>query len=88
MANLYANVAQLALDADLADAFAAVSADAARLMGAEYGLVEGAAADIVLIDAPDAASAVRQIAPVVAGWKRGRKTFSRPRPTLLRPNHD
>ncbi len=85
MANLYANVAQLALDADLRDAFAAVTTDAARLMGASYGLMEGGMADIVLIDAPDAATAVRTVALVVAGWKHGRKTFTRPRPTLLRP---
>jgi cytosine deaminase len=85
MANLYANVAQLALDADLRAAFAAVSSDAARLLGTPYGLAEGGVADIVLIDAPDPATAVRTIAPVLAGWKRGRKTFSRPRAALLRP---
>jgi cytosine deaminase len=85
MANLYANVAQLSRDEDLRHAFAAVTSEAARLIGAPYGLREGEAADIVLIDAPDPQSAVREIAPVVAGWKRGAKTFSRPRPVLLRP---
>jgi cytosine deaminase len=85
MANLYANIAQLSRDEDLADAFAMVTSEAARLLGADYGLAAGAAADIVLIDAPDPVSAVREIAPVIAGWKAGRKTFSRPRPQLLRP---
>jgi len=85
MANLYANIAQLSRDEDLAATFAMVTSDAARLLGADYGLVDGAPADIVLIDASDAVSAVREIAPVIAGWKAGRKTFSRPRAQLLRP---
>lgn len=85
MANLYANVAHLAGDADLDHAFAAVTRDAARLLGAPYGLAVGATADIVLIDAPSAAAAVRAIAPVLAGWKGGRLSFERPRPILHRP---
>lgn len=85
MANLFANVAQLSRDADLRLAFDMVTSNAARLLGAEYGLTEGAAADIVLVDAPDPVSAVREIAPPIAGWKAGRKTFTRPRATLLRP---
>lgn len=85
MANLYANVAQLSRDDDLRQAFDAVTSEAARLIGAPYGLHEGGAADIVLIDAPDPQSAVREIAPAIMGWKRGVKTFSRPRPVLLRP---
>ncbi|MGR3805679.1 amidohydrolase family protein [Marinibacterium profundimaris] len=85
MANLFANVAQLARDEDLAAAFAMVSSDAARLMGIDdFGLSTGGAADIVLIDAPDRASAVREIAPVIAGWKSGRQTFERPRARLLK----
>jgi cytosine/creatinine deaminase len=39
----------------------------------------------VLIDAPDAAMAVRTVAPVFAGYKRGVKTFTRPRPLLHVP---
>ena len=86
MANLYANVAQLSLDADMVAAFDMVSADAARLMGgAPRQLTEGAPADIVLLDAPDPAAAVREIAPALAGWKAGGQTFSRPRAQLLRP---
>lgn len=86
MANLFANVAQLSRDEDMETAFAMVSTDAARIVGAvDYGIREGAPADIVLVDAPDGASAVREVAPVVAGWKRGVQTFSRPRAKLLRP---
>ena len=86
MANLYANVAQLSRDEDLAAAFDMVSADAARLIGVDtYRLVEGGPADIVLLDAPDPVSAVREVAPALSGWKAGRKTFARPRAQLLRP---
>jgi cytosine deaminase len=85
MANLYANVAHLSRDEDMRAAFDMVTADAARLMNAPYGLTVGAAADIVLIDAPDPVAAVRQIAPALAGWKHGRKSFVRPRAELIRP---
>jgi cytosine/creatinine deaminase len=85
MANLYANVAQLARDDELSAAFGMVSSEAARLMGMSYGLQIGMPADIVLLDAPDPASAVREIAPAVAGWKGGVKTFVRAPAHLLRP---
>ena len=45
----------------------------------------GAPADIVLLDAPDPAMAVRVLASPLAGWKAGRQSFRRPRPELLRP---
>jgi len=85
MANLFANVAQLSRDADIAAVFEMVTGDAARLLGAPFGLSPGAPADIVLVDAPDAVRAVRTNAPVLAGWKRGRQSFRRDRPQLLRP---
>jgi cytosine deaminase len=84
MANLCANVAQMGRDEELAGVFDMVTTDAARLLGADYGIKVGGAADIVLIDAPDGAAAVREIAPVLAGWKRGRQTFVRERARLLR----
>ncbi|MCR8550532.1 amidohydrolase family protein [Salipiger sp. P9] len=84
MANLFANVAQLSCDSDLAAAFAMVTEEAARLMRVpDYAIAVGGAADVVLIDAPDAASAVRGVAPVLAGWKAGKQTFERPRARLI-----
>jgi cytosine deaminase len=62
-----------------------VTVNAARQIGVRYGLAVGMPADVVLIDAPDPISAVRQPAPVVAGWKGGRKSFVRGRAQLLRP---
>lgn len=85
MANLYANVAQLARDEELAAAFDMVSSCAAKLLGMSYGLQVGMPADIVLLDTDDPASAVREIAPALAGWKNGVKTFVRTPAELLRP---
>ncbi len=85
IANLYANTAHLARDADLAATFDMVSAAPARLLGSPAAVAIGATADIVLVDAPDAAMAVRTVAPVLAGYKRGVLTFTRPRPLLHVP---
>lgn len=85
IANLYANTAQLARDDDLAYTFDMVTAAPARLLGSSPAITIGAPADIVLIDAPDAAMAVRTVAPVFAGYKRGVRTFTRPRPLLHVP---
>lgn len=82
MANLYANVAQSASDEEIALVFAMVTASAARLLGRDRNLAVGAPADVVVLDAPDAVAAVRTIAPTLAGWKRGRKSFVRPRAKL------
>jgi cytosine deaminase len=85
IANLYANIAHLARDVDMEQVFSMVTANAALQLRAPHGVCVGASADIVLIDAPSASDAVRSIAPVVSGWKRGRKTFTRPRAELYRP---
>ncbi len=85
MANLYANVAQASLDADMLGVFAMVTDGAARLMGRERHIKIGAPADMILIDGNDPAEIVREIRPVLAGWKGGRKTFERPRGRLIRP---
>lgn len=83
-ANLYANIAHLARDADVEQAYLAIGANPARLLGREHGIATGKAADLVLIDAASPADAVRRAAPVRAGWKAGRQTFKRPAATLLR----
>lgn len=78
MANLYANVAQLARPGDLALCLDMVTGQAARLMNlADYGFTVGNAADLVLLDCADAVSAVSEIAPALGGWKRGRRVFTR-----------
>jgi cytosine deaminase len=85
MANLYANVAQASLDADMLCVFSMISDSAAKLMGRSRRIEAGAPADLVLIDGGDPAEIIRENRPVLAGWKNGRKIFERPRAKLLRP---
>jgi cytosine/creatinine deaminase len=86
MANLYANIAQLAGAADLRACFDMVTTSAARLINAaDYGIAVGHPADIVVLDSRDPASAVAELAPPLFGWKRGRRSFTRAAAVLHRP---
>jgi cytosine/creatinine deaminase len=86
MANLYANIAQLAGAADLRACFDMVTTSAARLMNAaDYGIAVGHPADIVVLDSRDPASAVAELAPPLFGWKHGRRSFTRAAAVLHRP---
>jgi cytosine deaminase len=50
----------------------------AKLMNLpDYGVAVGRPADLVLLDCADEAAAVAELAPPLAGWKRGRRTFTR-----------
>jgi cytosine deaminase len=85
-ANLYANIAQVGKRDDIVECFEMVTRRSARLLRlAEYGIAEGAPADFTVIDAPDRAAAVAEIAPPLMGFKRGRMTFRREPARLLRP---
>ncbi|MGR9453348.1 amidohydrolase family protein [Rhizobium leguminosarum] len=84
MANLYANIAQIGTTDGLDGVFAMITAQAATLLGIKgYGIAIGSGADVVLFDAPSAADAVATIAPARIGWKKGRRSFLRPRPRLF-----
>ena len=86
LANLYANVAQLGTPADMAACLAMVTSDAARLLGlSDYGIAPGLPADLVVLEAPTAGDAVATLAPPLIGYRRGRRTFTRPTPVLHRP---
>jgi cytosine deaminase len=86
LANLYANVAQLGRPADHAMCLDMVTRLPAALVNAsDYGIAVGNPADLVVLDAPDGAAAVAEIAQPLKGWKRGKPTFSRPCPVLHRP---
>ena len=86
MANLYANVCHVAREDDLAACLSMITAESARLMrkGA-YGIAVGNSADLVLLDAPSPADAIRTVAPPLWGLKAGRRTFTRPRVALHPP---
>ena len=86
MANLYANVAHVARPEELGGCLAMVTADAARLMRRDgYGIAVGRPADLVLLDADDPAGAVATLAQPLWGMKRGRRSFSRARACLHKP---
>lgn len=84
MANLYANVAQLSRDADLSLVFEMVTSSTQQ-SGCDGHLAVGGEATIVLIDSDGRASAVREVARVIAGWKYGRKSFDNGWPQLYKP---
>ncbi|RAI60392.1 amidohydrolase family protein [Roseicella frigidaeris] len=85
-ANLYANVVQHAMPDELRDTWAMVTSQSARLMRRQdYGIAAGNPADLVLVDAPDPVAAIREVAPVLAGWKAGRRSFTRQPVVLHRP---
>ena len=87
MANLYANVAQVARTAELAGCLHMITSESARLLRRPgYGIAPGHAADLVLLDAADPAGAVRSLAQPLWGMKAGRMTFTRDRVRLLRPD--
>jgi imidazolonepropionase-like amidohydrolase len=62
-----------------------ISDSAAKLMGRSRRIEPGAPADFILVDGADPAEIVREIRPVLAGWKNGARIFERPRAKLLRP---
>jgi len=86
MANLYANICQVGARGDIRECFHMISTRSARLMNLkDYGLAPGCWADLVVLDATSAEEAVAELAPVLLAFKRGRKTVSRERATLHRP---
>ncbi len=85
MANFYANVAHAAVN-DFGTCLDLVTDQPARLMNLnDYGIKPGNPADLVVLDTRDTRFAVAELPDVVMGFKSGRQTFVRPRPTLFRP---
>lgn len=86
MANLYANICQVGARSDMLECYDMITARSARLLGLKnYGVAVGKAADLVVVDAPDAVSAVAEIASPLRAFKNGRETFNRTVATLNRP---
>ncbi len=87
MANLHANVLQIATPAQLRECFSMLTDRSARLLNLKnYGLVVGNPADIVVIDAVTPEQAIAEIRQPLAVFKRGRQTVVRHPPELVRPN--
>jgi cytosine deaminase len=88
MANLYANVCHVSRPDDLAGCLDMITGSAARLMRLEdYGIAVGGPADFVCLDAANPTDAVATLAQPLWGIKRGRASFTRPRPQLHRPGN-
>jgi cytosine deaminase len=86
MANMYANILQIAGATPLRDCFAMLTSRSAALLKLpDYGLAVGNPADIVLIDAMTPEQAIAEIRPPLAVYKRGRRTVIRHPPELVRP---
>ena len=86
MANLQANVLQVGRRDGLAECFRMISERSARLLNLQdYGIAPGNPADVVVIDAESPAQAVAELRPVVAVFKRGRRTVTREPALLHRP---
>ncbi len=86
MANLHANVLQIAAPEQLRELFLMLTERSARLLRLnDYGLAPGNPADLVIIDASTPEQAVAEIRPPLAVWKRGRRTVIRHPPELLAP---
>ncbi len=86
MANLYANVLQIAAPDELRQLFLMLTEHSARLLNLkDYGLMPGNPADLVVIDATSPEQAIAEIRPPLAVWKRGRRTVIRHPPELLTP---
>ena len=87
MANLHANVLQIAQPAQLREIFMMLTERSARLLNLkDYGLAVGNPADIVIIDAETPEQAVAEIRQPLAVFKRGRRTVTRRPPELTRPS--
>jgi cytosine deaminase len=86
MANLYANVAHLLDRRQHTLCFDMITSFPAKLMRLEgYGVAVGNPADLVVLDCPDPAAAVQEIATPLFGLKAGRRTFSRSAGKLYPP---
>jgi cytosine deaminase len=86
MANLQANVLQIAHPAQLRECFAMLTERSARLLNLEdYGLAVGKPADAVVIDAFSPEQAIAEISRPVAAFKRGKRTVVWHPPQLLGP---
>lgn len=85
MANFYANVAHASVR-DFDTCLDLVTELPAQLMNLDdYGIKLGNPADLIVLDTKDSRFAIAELPDIVMGFKSGRQTFVRQRPTLFRP---
>lgn len=84
MANFYANVAHASVR-DFDTCLDLVTELPARLMNlGDYGIKVGNPADLIVLDTRDSRFAIAELPDIVLGFKSGRPTFERQRPTLFK----
>jgi cytosine deaminase len=84
--NMHAIVTQRGNDDEVKALWDMTTSSAAKLMRKDdYGLEVGNPADLVVLDAPDSITALRTVAPVLAAFKRGRRTVTRDPVRLHKP---
>lgn len=77
-ANMQAIVTQRGSDSEVRAVWDMTTTAAARLIRhSDYGIAAGGPADLVVLDAQDAVTALRTVAPVLMAYKRGRRTVTR-----------
>lgn len=76
MANMYANIAQLSKDKEIAEVYKMITTNAARLLSMQSDIKKGVPANFVILESKNAVDAIRTIAQPLAGFKNGRQTFS------------
>lgn len=82
MANMYANIAQLATDAEIRATYEMITTNAAKLLARQARLRVGGPATFVLLEAGSAVDVIRTIAQPLLGYKNGRPTFTNPKATI------
>ena len=86
MANMYANIAQASKPAEIRHCFEMASTQSAKLLRQhDFGIAVGNPADTVVFDAASPEQAVAEVIAPEAGFKAGRRTFTRPTGELHRP---
>jgi cytosine/creatinine deaminase len=86
IANMYANVVQRGTQNDLAECFAMISERPARILRlGDYGIAVGNSADLVVWNAQSPADAIATVAQPLAGFRRGKRVFTREVAKLHRP---
>jgi cytosine deaminase len=86
IANLYANVVQRYGTRDLGVCFEMITERAAKLMRLDdYGIAVGKAADLVIWGETRPSDVIAKSALPLAGYKRGRRLFTRELPRLEKP---
>lgn len=80
------NVVTKRMPEPLRDTWDMFTTNSAKLMGREgYGLAVGNDADFIVVESDNPVNAIREVAPTLMGFKRGRQTFTRTSVVLHRP---